>query len=142
MLFCLVLYWYFLFRIYGMVKDRDEECMLFNEIVCGLGDFVFVCKNGIVLEEMCNGNGEFYDEYQDQFNILYDNYGYILENISWLDWIGYIILINRELVWLLEYYGYKCMEIDIDRRILKIFYVFCCGLYINVSEDLFYYIVL
>ena len=88
-------------RIYGTAKDRDGERTLLNEIACGLGDLALVRKNGIALEEMCNGSGEFYDEYQDQFNILYDNYGHILENISWPDWIGHTIPTNRELVRLL-----------------------------------------
>ena len=118
---------YSLLRIYGTAKDRDEERTLLNEIACGLGDLALVCKNGIALEEMCNGNGEFYDEYQDQFNILYDNYGHILENISWPDWIGHTIPTNRELVRLLEHHGYKRMEIDTDRRIPKTFYVFVVG---------------
>ena len=89
---------YSLLRIYGTAKDRDEERTLLNEIACGLGDLALVRKNGIALEEMCNGNGEFYDEYQEQFNILYDNYGHIIENISWPDWIGHTIPTNRELV--------------------------------------------
>lgn len=69
-------------RIYGTAKDRDEERTLLNEIACGLGDLALVRKNGIALEKMCNGNGEFYDEYQEQFDILYDNYGHTIENIS------------------------------------------------------------
>lgn len=72
-------------RIYGTAKDRDEERTLLNEIACGLGDLALVRKNGIALEKMCNGNGEFYDEYQEQFDILYDNYGHTIENISWPD---------------------------------------------------------
>lgn len=55
-------------RIYGTAKDRDEERTLLNEIACGLGDLALVRKNGIALEKMCNGNGEFYDEYQEQFD--------------------------------------------------------------------------
>lgn len=119
-------------RIYGTAKDRDEERTLLNEIACGLGDLALVRKNGIALEEMCNGNGEFYDEYQEQFNILYDNYGHTIENISWPDWIGHTIPTNRELGRLLEHHGYKRMEIDTDRRIPKTFYVFRRGLHINV----------
>lgn len=81
-------------RIYGTAKDRDEERTLLNEIACGLGDLALVRKNGIALEKMCNGNGEFYDEYQEQFDILYDNYGHTIENISWPDWIGHTIPTN------------------------------------------------
>ncbi len=103
--------------------------------------FALVRKNGIALEKMCNGNGEFYDEYQEQFDILYDNYGHTIENISWPDWIGHTIPTNRELVRLLEHHGYKRMEIDTDRRIPKTFYVFRRGLHINASEDLSYHIV-
>mgnify|MGYP000801772216 CR=1 FL=1 len=128
-------------RIYGTAKDRDEERTLLNEIACGLGDLALVRKNGIALEKMCNGNGEFYDEYQEQFDILYDNYGHTIENISWPDWIGHTIPTNRELVRLLEHHGYKRMEIDTDRRIPKTFYVFRRGLHINASEDLSYHIV-
>ena len=128
-------------RIYGTAKDRDEERTLLNEIACGLGDLALVRKNGIALEEMCNGNGEFYNEYQEQFNILYDNYGHTIENISWPDWIGHTIPTNRELGRLLEHHGYKRMEIDTDRRIPKTFYVFRRGLHINASEDLSYHIV-
>ena len=121
--------------------DRDEERTLLNEIACGLGDLALVRKNGIALEKMCNGNGEFYDEYQEQFDILYDNYGHTIENISWPDWIGHTIPTNRELGRLLEHHGYKRMEIDTDRRIPKTFYVFRRGLHINASEDLSYHIV-
>ncbi len=111
-------------RIYGTAKDRDEERTLLNEIACGLGDLALVRKNGIALEKMCNGNGEFYDEYQEQFDILYDNYGHTIENISWPDWIGHTIPTNRELVRLLEHHGYKRMEIDTDRRIPENFLCF------------------
>ena len=83
---------YSLLRIYGTAKDRDEERTLLNEIACGLGDLALVRKNGIALEEMCNGNGEFYDEYQEQFNILYDNYGHIIENSKRL--LNYILCIR------------------------------------------------
>ena len=48
---------YSLLRIYGTAKDRDGERTLLNEIACGLGDLALVRKNGIALEEMCNGNG-------------------------------------------------------------------------------------
>ena len=101
---------------------RNARCSMKSRD--GLGDLALVRKNGIALEEMCNGNGEFYDEYQEQFNILYDNYGHIIENISWPDWIGHTIPTNRELVRLLEHHGYKRMEIDTDRRIPKNFLCF------------------
>ena len=98
-------------------------------------------KTASLWRKCATGTGEFYDEYQEQFDILYDNYGHTIENISWPDWIGHTIPTNRELVRLLEHHGYKRMEIDTDRRIPKTFYVFRRGLHINASEDLSYHIV-
>lgn len=111
-----VLYRYSLLRIYGAAKDRDEERTLLNEIACGLGDLALVRKNGIALEDMCNENGKFYDEYQEQFNMLCDCYGHRIENTNWPDWIGHTIPTNRELIRLLEHHGYKRMEVDTDRK--------------------------
>lgn len=111
---------YSLLRIYGTAKGRDEERMLLNEIACGLGNLALVRKNGIALEDMCNANGEFYDEYQEQFNMLYDCYGHRIENTSWSDWIGHTIPTNRELIRLLEHRGYKHMEVDTDRKKRKL----------------------
>ena len=119
----------------GNLREDDIEMAC-----CSLG-LDLVRKNGIALEDMCNGGGEFYDEYQKQFNILYDSYGHKIENTSWPDWIGHTIPTNRELIRLLEHHDYKRIEIDIDRGIPRTFYVFRRGLHINASEDLSYHIV-
>lgn len=138
---CSALHRYSRLRIYGTAKDRMRNARCSMKSRADWATFALVRKNGIALEKMCNGNGEFYDEYQEQFDILYDNYGHTIENISWPDWIGHTIPTNRELVRLLEHHGYKRMEIDTDRRIPKTFYVFRRGLHINASEDLSYHIV-
>lgn len=137
----LALYQYSLLRIAGAANDRDEERPLLNEIACGLGDLALVRKNGTALEDMCNENGEFQEEYQEQFDRFYDSYQYRIENISWKDWLGDTALTNSELVKSLKHHGYRRVDIDADRRIPGTFYTFRGGLHINGTENLSFHIV-
>ena len=50
------------------------ERSLLIETVCGLADIALVKENGLPLEDMCDDEGEFLEEYQDQFNTVYDRY--------------------------------------------------------------------
>jgi len=42
------------------------------EIVCELADMELCRTNKKTLDEMCNAYGVFLEEYQDQFNQIYD----------------------------------------------------------------------
>lgn len=53
-------------------ENKDEERSLTIGIVSELADLALVKQHGIPLEEMCNDDGEFLDEYQEQFNRIYD----------------------------------------------------------------------
>ncbi len=64
-------------------KDRllteDKERTMLGEIVCELADTELCRMNGKALEDMCDTDGAFLEEYQEQFNRVYDN---IERNIS------------------------------------------------------------
>ena len=68
------LYKYARLRAVGTEKDKDEEQSLLNEVACGLSDLALAGNNGMALEDMCNEDGEFLEEYQEQFDKLYDHY--------------------------------------------------------------------
>lgn len=53
-------------------ENTDEERSLLIGIVSELADLVLVNRHGIPLEDMCNDDGEFLEEYQEQFNQIYD----------------------------------------------------------------------
>lgn len=53
-------------------KNEDEERSLTIGIVSELADLALVNQHGKPLEEMCNDDGEFLEEYQEQFNRIYD----------------------------------------------------------------------
>ena len=46
--------------------------MRFGEIVCELADTELCRANGKTLEDMCDTNGAFLEEYQELFNRIYD----------------------------------------------------------------------
>ena len=77
------LYRYARLRVVGTEKDKDEEQSLLNEVACGLSDLALAGNNGMALEDMCNEDGEFLDEYQEQFDKLYDHYEETLMEINW-----------------------------------------------------------
>lgn len=64
-------------------KDRllteDKERTMLGEIVCELADTELCRMNGKTLEDMCDTDGAFLEEYQERFNRVYDN---IERNIS------------------------------------------------------------
>ena len=76
------LYKYARLRAVGTEKDKDEEQSLLNEVACELSDLTLAGNNGMALEDMCNEDGEFLEEYQEQFDKLYDHYEETLMEIK------------------------------------------------------------
>lgn len=66
------IYRLYLFKSGKLPHSRDEERSLTIEIVSELADLALVNQHGIPLEDMCNDDGEFLEEYQEQFNRIYD----------------------------------------------------------------------
>ena len=135
------LYRYARLRAVGTEKDKDEERSLLNEIACGLSDLALAGNNGMALEDMCNEDGEFLEEYQEQFDKLYDHYEETLMEINWALIISHTGMPVSELIRLLKKFGYKRVDIDTDRRIPKTFYTYCKSLHINATENLSFHIV-
>ena len=130
------LYKYARLRAVGTEKDKDEEQSLLNEVACGLSDLALAGNNGMALEDMCNEDGEFLEEYQEQFDKLYDHYEETLMEINWALIISHTGMPVSELIRLLKKFGYKRVDIDTDRRIPKTFYTYCKSLHINATENL------
>lgn len=135
------LYKYARLRTVGTEKDKNEEQSLLNEIACGLSDLALAGNNGMALEDMCNEDGEFLEEYQEQFDKLYDHYEETLMEIKWAVIISHTGMPVSELIRLLKKFGYKRVDIDTDRRIPKTFYTYCKSLHINATENLSFHIV-
>ena len=135
------LYKYARLRAVGTEKDKDEERSLLNEIACGLSDLALAGNNGMALEDMCNEDGEFLEEYQEQFDKLYDHYEETLVEINWALTISHTGMSVSELIRLLKKYGYKRMDIDTDKGIPKTFYTYHRSLNINATENLSFHIV-
>ena len=135
------LYRYARLRAVGTEKDKDEERSLLNEVACGLSDLALAGNNGMALEDMCNEDGEFLEEYQEQFDKLYDHYEETLMEIKWAVIISHTGMPVSELIRLLKKFGYKRVDIDTDRRIPKTFYTYCKSLHINATENLSFHIV-
>lgn len=135
------LYKYARLRAVGTEKDKDEEQSLLNEVACGLSDLALAGNNGMALEDMCNEDGEFLEEYQEQFDKLYDHYEETLMEIKWAVIISHTGMPVSELIRLLKKFGYKRVDIDTDRRIPKTFYTYCKSLHINATENLSFHIV-
>lgn len=51
-------------------EEKDRSMLI--EIVCELADMELCRTNKKTLDEMCNADGVFLEEYQDQFNQIYD----------------------------------------------------------------------
>ncbi|MDM8153513.1 hypothetical protein QUW14_04145 [Bacteroides gallinaceum] len=134
------LYRYALLRAVGTEKNKDEERSLLNEAACGLSDLVLVRNNGMALEDMCNEDGEFLEEYQEQFDRLYDHYEETLVKTDWATIISHTEMPASELVRLLEKFGYKRVNIDMDRGVPKNYYIYRGGLHINATENLSFHI--
>ena len=62
----------YLYKSGKLPENKDEERSLTIGIVSELADLALVNQHGKPLEEMCNDNGEFLEEYQEQFNRIYD----------------------------------------------------------------------
>ena len=135
------LYKYARLRTVGTENDKDEEQSLLNEAACGLSDLALAGNNGMPLEYMCNEDGEFLEEYQEQFDKLYDHYEETLMEINWAVIISHTGMPVSDLIRLLKKFGYKRVDIDTDRRIPKTFYTYCKSLHINATENLSFHIV-
>ena len=127
-------------RAIGTEQDKDEERSLLNEVACGLSDLALARNNGMALEDMCNGDGEFLEEYQEQFNKFYDYYEETLVQTDWAVIISHTELPFSELIRLLKKFGYKRMDIDTDKGIPKTFYTYHRSININATENLSFHI--
>ena len=92
-------------KIFGIGKNGDMERSLLIETVCGLADIALVKENGLPLEDMCDDEGEFLEEYQDQFNTVYDRYEAVLANMDWTNCCTDMEISVREIIEQLEKTG-------------------------------------
>ena len=135
------LYKYARLRTVGTEKDKNKERSLLNEVACGLSGLALAGNNRMALADMRNEDGEFLEEYQEQFDKLYDHYEETLMEIKWAVIISHTGMPVSELIRLLKKFGYKRVDIDTDRRIPKTFYTYCKSLHINATENLSFHIV-
>ena len=56
----------------GRLLPEDKERPMLSEIVCELADLELCRVTGKPLEDMCDGEGAFLEEYQDRFDRIYD----------------------------------------------------------------------
>lgn len=56
----------------GGTLDEGAERSMVIEIVSEIADHILCSQTGIPLEDMCNSDGEFLEQYQDRFNKIYD----------------------------------------------------------------------
>lgn len=56
----------------GGLLPEDKDRSMLNEIVCELADTELCRANGKTLEDMCDTDGAFLEEYQELFNRIYD----------------------------------------------------------------------
>ena len=62
-------------------SDDDAKNYLLKEICGELAEQVLASKHGVLSDELFDGNGNFYEQFQDEFNRLYDR---IEEKITYL----------------------------------------------------------
>ena len=134
------LYKYARLRTIGTEKDKNKEHSLLNEVACGLSGLALAGNNRMALADMRNEDGEFLEEYQEQFDKLYDHYEKTLVEINWALIISHTGMPTSELIWLLKKYGYKRVKISEDKGIPKTFYTYHRSLNINGTEDLSFHI--
>ena len=127
-------------KIFGIGKNGDMERSLLIETVCGLADIALVKRSGIALEDMCDDEGNFLEEYQKQFNTVYDRYEAVLANMDWTNCCTDMEISVREIIEHLEKTGYSRVDIDTDRRTAKTFYTYRGGLHINGTGNLSFHI--
>lgn len=56
----------------GGLLPEDKDRSMLSEIVCELADTELCRANGKTLEDMCDTDGAFLEEYQELFNRIYD----------------------------------------------------------------------
>lgn len=66
------IYSYCIIKENGIPIPEDAERSLLSGILCDLSDIILTLLNNKELEEMCDDNGSFLEEYQNQFNRIYD----------------------------------------------------------------------
>ena len=121
-------------KIFGIGKNGDMERSLLIETVCGLADIALVKRSGIALEDMCDDEGNFLEEYQKQFNTVYDRYEAVLANMDWTNCCTDMEISVREIIEHLEKTGYSRVDIDTDRRTAKTFSPTVAGFISTVRE--------
>ena len=57
----------------GKLLPEDKERSMLGEIVCELADMELCRTTGMPLEEMCDEDGAFLEEFQELFDRIYDN---------------------------------------------------------------------
>ena len=119
-------------KIFGIGENGDMERSLLIETVCGLADIALVKENGLPLEDMCDDEGEFLEEYQEQFNTIYDRYEAVLANMDWTNCCTGMEISVRKIIEQLEKIGYSRVDIDTDKRTAKTFYTYRGGLHISI----------
>lgn len=68
---CIHMYWR---HRKGLIRlDQDDAHSLQMEIICELADLQLEAEYNKSREDMCDGDGSFYEEYQDRFNDIYDD---------------------------------------------------------------------
>ena len=128
-------------KIFGIGENGDMERSLLIEAVCGLADIALVKGNGLPLEDMCDDEGEFLEEYQEQFNTVYDRYEAVLDGMDWTAACTGMEPAVPEIIGWLEKAGYSRVDIDTDSRAAKTFYTYRGGLHINGTGNLSFHIV-
>lgn len=67
-----LIYNYCIQKANGGTLDEDAERSMVIEIVSEIADHTLCSQTGIPLENMCNSDGEFLEQFQDRFNKIYD----------------------------------------------------------------------
>ena len=63
------------------IQIDGRQRSLLIETACELADMIMTAKYGIPIEDMCNGDGEFTETYQCDFDNIYDRVETILTNL-------------------------------------------------------------
>lgn len=71
-------------KMSGTAENGDTRSLLI-ETACGLADAALAKENALPLEDMCDDEGGFLEEYQEQFDTIYDRYEAVLASTDWAD---------------------------------------------------------
>lgn len=67
-----LIHYYCIQKANGGTMDEDAKRSMVIEIVSEIADHTLCSLTGIPLEDMCNSDGGFLEQYQDLFNKIYD----------------------------------------------------------------------